>query len=235
MAVSQIRQNQQIYLRNMALLAIFAGEIAKRRQKIIFAVGVRGEPSFFICVLNPVKYTDPDGRAAGEEFDTMDKAAIDFGMTYNDDSIRNKREYGTKIRLNENGKYVYDVPHVSETEDFVTTVFEFNGRDRDVVASAHTHGASYNKVLPGGITIQPSNQHSPGDKAIADKDNLPMYTANPNGALLLYIPSSKGQFIISEQLPSDSKSAQRKNSIDAAKLSSDPSITQKEHLRKYGL
>jgi hypothetical protein len=62
MVTSQIRQNQQIYLRNMALLAIFAGEIAKRRQKIIFAVGVRGEPSFFICVLNPVKYTDPDGR-----------------------------------------------------------------------------------------------------------------------------------------------------------------------------
>jgi hypothetical protein len=59
---SQIRQNQQIYLRNMAYLAIFAGEICKRRQKTIFAVGVRGEPSFFICVLNPVKYTDPDGR-----------------------------------------------------------------------------------------------------------------------------------------------------------------------------
>jgi hypothetical protein len=64
MAVSQIRQKQQIYLRNMALLAVFAGEIAKRRQKIIFAVGVRGEPSFFICVLNPVKYTDPDGKFA---------------------------------------------------------------------------------------------------------------------------------------------------------------------------
>jgi hypothetical protein len=62
MVTSQIRQNQQIYLRNMALLAIFAGEIAKRRQKIIFAVGVRGEPSFFICVLNPIKYTDPTGK-----------------------------------------------------------------------------------------------------------------------------------------------------------------------------
>jgi hypothetical protein len=64
MISSQIRQNQQIYLRNMALLALFAGEIAKRRQKAIFAVGVRGEPSFFICVLNPVKYTDPDGKFA---------------------------------------------------------------------------------------------------------------------------------------------------------------------------
>lgn len=35
---------------------------------------------------NPVKYTDPDGRAAGDKFDTMDEAAIDFGKTYNDNS-----------------------------------------------------------------------------------------------------------------------------------------------------
>jgi hypothetical protein len=54
MAAAQIRQKQQISLRNAALLAVFAGGICKRRQKTIFAVGVREEPSFFICVLNPI-------------------------------------------------------------------------------------------------------------------------------------------------------------------------------------
>jgi hypothetical protein len=86
MTASQIRQNQQIYLRNMALLAIFAGEICKRRQKIIFAVGVRGEPSFFICVLNPIKYTDPEwgnwyGKAPYGD-DPEDQKQIQAGIDY---------------------------------------------------------------------------------------------------------------------------------------------------------
>jgi hypothetical protein len=63
----------------MALLAVFAGEIAKRRQKIIFAVGVRGEPSFFICVLNPIKYTDPDGRADFNPSNQFGQVLAKFG------------------------------------------------------------------------------------------------------------------------------------------------------------
>jgi hypothetical protein len=42
----------------------------------------------FISRENPVKYTDPDGRAAGDHFETMDAAAKDFAETYNDDSIQ---------------------------------------------------------------------------------------------------------------------------------------------------
>lgn len=61
---------------------------------------------------NPIRYLDPDGRAAGDLFDTMDAAAEDFGKTYNDDSIRNNVEYGTTLYKNKDGKYYYSVPNM---------------------------------------------------------------------------------------------------------------------------
>jgi hypothetical protein len=58
----QNRLKQQLFLQNTALLAAFASEIAKRRQKISYVIGVRGGLSFFICETNPIKLKDPDGR-----------------------------------------------------------------------------------------------------------------------------------------------------------------------------
>ena len=49
------------------------------------------------CRNNPIKMLDKDGKRPGDFFLTMDAAAIDFGLFYNDNSIRENREYGTFI------------------------------------------------------------------------------------------------------------------------------------------
>ena len=69
---------------------------------------------------NPIRYLDPDGRAAGDLFDTMDAAAEDFGKTYNDDSIRNNVEYGTTLYKNKDGKYYYSVPNIGDNENVIS-------------------------------------------------------------------------------------------------------------------
>ena len=63
---------------------------------------------------NPVHYIDPDGREAGDLFTSIDKAAQDFAITYNDDSIKNNVELASYIR-ERNGMYYYDIP-VAGTE-----------------------------------------------------------------------------------------------------------------------
>ena len=73
---------------------------------------------------------DPDGRAAGDLFDTMDEAAKDFAITYNDDSIKNNVELATYIRYRE-GKYYYDIPQAGN-ESKVTTSRSAN--DKTIVA-----------------------------------------------------------------------------------------------------
>ena len=46
------------------------------------------------CGNNPIKFLDPDGRDPGDYFKTKDDAAMDFGMLFNANSIRENREYG---------------------------------------------------------------------------------------------------------------------------------------------
>jgi hypothetical protein len=94
------RTKQQIYLRNAALLAVFAGEIAKRRQKTIFAVGVRGEPSFFIYVLNPIKYTDPTGEADNPVILSL-RASYDKNLNSLNTAVNEAAEITVKINKNE--------------------------------------------------------------------------------------------------------------------------------------
>jgi hypothetical protein len=52
---------------------------------------------YVYCFQNPVKYVDPDGREVmdpGDRFKTIRDAAKDFAKLYNDNSIRDKKEYG---------------------------------------------------------------------------------------------------------------------------------------------
>ena len=44
------------------------------------------------CMGNPVMFIDPDGRAPGDFFKTLDLAAKDFGKYTNPLSFKNKRE-----------------------------------------------------------------------------------------------------------------------------------------------
>ena len=65
---------------------------------------------------NPVRYIDPDGRKAGEFFDSVDEAAKDFALTYNDDSIKKNLEMASYIRTKD-GKFYYDIPHEGDIDN----------------------------------------------------------------------------------------------------------------------
>jgi RHS repeat-associated protein len=140
---------------------------------------------------NPVKYTDPDGRAAGDEFDTMDEAAIDFAKTYNDDSIRTNREYGSSIYETDNGKYAYTVPKKSA---FSWNVEPSVHPEKRTVGTVHSHGSD---EMSGGN----KDKYSEEDIALAQKDNIPSYLAMPSGVLQKYDPQKDEILDIGSDLP----------------------------------
>jgi hypothetical protein len=132
---------------------------------------------------NPVKYTDPDGRAAGDEFDTMENAAIDFAQTYNDDSIRENKEYGSSIYQTENGKYSYTLPKKSM---FSWTVEPSVSPTDRTLATVHSHGSD---EMSGGN----KDNFSVQDIDLADTKNIPSYVVLPSGVLQKYDPGSRSE------------------------------------------
>jgi len=125
---------------------------------------------------NPIKLVDPDGRAAGDEFNTMDEAAIDFARTYNDDSIRHNREYGSSIYRKDNGKYVYTVPNVGDRTGVTPSKNSKYRSER--VATVHTH--------TDGIDMY---QHSDWDIDLAYSEGIVDYLVTPNGVVTKYDPA----------------------------------------------
>jgi RHS repeat-associated protein len=121
---------------------------------------------------NPVKYTDPDGRAAGDKFDTMDAAAIDFAVTYNDDSIRTQKEYGSSIYQDEDGKYYYTKPNVGGKYGVKMPI---DYTQRKPVAVIHTHIEA-----PGNDNL------SEQDKRLSRKLDVPSYMVAASGILIKY-------------------------------------------------
>jgi len=139
---------------------------------------------------NPIKLVDPDGRDdenqltsaemdilfwRSKEFDTMDEAAIDFAMNYNDDSIMMNREIGATIKKTEDGKFYYDVPRIG-TES--TSVSYYGG---SIVANIHTHGGEGE-----GTQYLPS----PKDFSNVIKRKTTSYVVNPLGDIMRLDPES---------------------------------------------
>ena len=46
---------------------------------------------------NPIKFIDKDGREPGDFFESPEKAALDFALFYNDNSIRDNKEFASSI------------------------------------------------------------------------------------------------------------------------------------------
>lgn len=61
---------------------------------------------------NPIKFIDKDGREPGDFFESPEKAALDFALFYNDNSIRDNKEFASSIYAVQNdngdrGLYLY--------------------------------------------------------------------------------------------------------------------------------
>ena len=171
---------------------------------------------------NPIRYLDPDGRAAGDLFDTMDAAAEDFGKTYNDDSIRNNVEYGTTLYKNKDGKYYYSVPNIGDNESVISYTEPLDPNDEES-GRAHTH-AAYDPDYKNNqfSNIEGDNGEMIGDIPNAKKLNFPSYLATPNGSLRKYTPSSDTDILIRTDMPSDPKDPDRLNKIDVNIQKDDP-------------
>lgn len=163
---------------------------------------------------NPIRFIDPDGRAAadpGDKFKTAVAAALDFGMLYNDNSIVEKREYGATIyrAVDENGKvyFSYSVPNAAKG----TSVQVSSAPDGTTpVADVHAHGNSWGKAVANS-----DNNFSPQDKAGNDKQKIDGFVTTPNGSLKKYDHKTKEESVVSTNLPSDPNDPTVKNSNSA--------------------
>lgn len=163
---------------------------------------------------NPMRFIDPDGMRAfdpGDKFQSVEEAAKDFGKLYNDNSIVEKREYGSTIykTKDENGQtyYSYSVPNaaggghvpVSEAPEGTASV-----------ADIHSHGNSWGKEV-----VSSDNNFSPTDKWSNVDKKMDGYLTTPNGSLKKYDYKTREQTVISTDLPSDPKDVSRQNGQSA--------------------
>ena len=186
------------------------------------------------CLNNPVRFYDKDGCAPGDFFPTVEEAAIDFGLFYNDNSIREKREYGSyiiKVR-NMNGEwgYTYTVPVTGTKEEVKIKIIYWGYL---IEADVHTHGAStyhdkdeYWDNEFSGMRVGVNGILSPqsrlkvkdnNDIGIANYFSRDSYLTTPNGSLKKYDHKSGKISTISEDMPSDPIDPTRVNSVPSHK------------------
>lgn len=166
---------------------------------------------------NPIRFIDPDGREAqnpGDRFLTIKDAALDFARLYNDNSIRDKKEYGAiiyQVTDKNGGKYyTYTVPNIGSSESGVIPMPDFSMRNAKIVSAVHTH-SNYDKKYDNDVP-------SPTDKKSSDKTGMDAYIATPKGELLKYNVKTKQTIIIDKNIPSDKNHPNRSNKIDSDKL-----------------
>ena len=187
---------------------------------------------YVYCAGNPIRYVDNDGRAPGDFFATMDLAALDFGMLYNDNSIREKREYGSSIFKiqRDDGRicYSYSIPAMGSTKKGGSSVVPSSAPDGyETVATIHTHGAysfgDFDDNHFSGAKNDNGNAYSKSqlenlkdettDIGIANKLNIDSYLATPNGTLQHYDVKKHNIFTISKSMPSDINDPTRYNNV----------------------
>ncbi len=129
---------------------------------------------------------------------TMDDAAKNFGIFYNEISIKNNREYGSTIYevVTSSGiQYAYSVPAIGETTELKDGVSPAPA-GRKAVADIHSHAAYYPPYHEGndifsGIPPRGSNRLSiNGDIGGNNIQRLIGYVTTPNSSLQKYDPFS---------------------------------------------
>ena len=183
--------------------------------------------AYVYCMGNPLKLIDLFGLALGDFFRTVNAAAIDFGLFYNDNSIREGREYGSSIYIVYNRKgekgYSYSIPNKGKIDEVVPSDPPIGYA---LVADIHTHGnykPGYRNNEFSGLRKdkrlqtkqEVMNVRSNSDIGISNATGVEAYLVTPNGSLQKYDPSSGVVTIISNNMPSDVRDPQHLNSVDS--------------------
>ena len=164
---------------------------------------------------NPLRFIDRDGKSAvlfgpGDKFKSINAAALDFGKTYNDNSIVAKKEFGSTIFKTKdfegNAYYTYTKPN----EGDIASVRVSGTFEGEKVATIHAHG-NYDVRYD-------NNNFSTTDKSNADYRGVSNFVTTPNGSLQKYDPSSKSVTLLSKGLPSDANDPKRLNNVNVQNL-----------------
>lgn len=198
--------------------------------------------AYIYCLDNPIRLIDVNGCAPGDFFETEEDAALDFGQFYNDNSIRENREYASSIyrTITDSGRkgFTYTIANRGEAHKCVESK-PVSGSF--VVATVHTHGAyvkgyddnEFSGVFSSrtGKVMTPLRNSKKGDLGIANSKKMNIYLATPSGTLKKY-DYEKGKIsILSKSLPSDSNDPSRQNSISSIIETYD--LTTKNLLEQY--
>jgi len=168
------------------------------------------------CNNNPINMIDPTGMSAegpGDKFISPEAAAKDFAHNYNDNSIKDKKEYGAIIYKmtdnKENTYYTYTTPNIGGSENGVVPAPDFSSKG-EMVASVHTHSNFDKRFL--------NDEFSPEDMKGAKRVNMDAYVATPKGTLLKYDVKLKKSTAIDNHIPSDPNHPMRMNKNDSSIL-----------------
>ena len=153
-----------------------------------------------------------EGLEPGVLFSTPEDAANDFGKLFNDNSIRDDKEYGTKIYkiTQENTtKYSYSIPVVGSSHGISNK--KMNSIDIPSggtwVAWAHTHGAeSGPQYADNRFSGKPGSIDDGGDIAWSEWKKKDAFVATPDGSLDKYDISLDKIIEINTSQPTDTGS-----------------------------
>ena len=185
---------------------------------------------YVYCNDNPIRLIDSNGKAPGDFFLSIEKVAVDFGLFYNDNSIREDIEYGSSIYQvrNSNGQlgYTYTIAERGSKHGVTPSCPNLF---RKVVADIHTHGAwsngEYKDNEFSGIRDKKGNlltsdklqkvDTQNGDIGDSNRTQLTSFLVTPNGSLQSYDPKTGKIKVLSNNMPSDYRDPDRMNSVSS--------------------